>query len=117
MKSISKLLLCFIIFLSITHTSYAASASCYADTTDGYLYQTTANGTTVTPTTNGVASNRLPLNTKLWIRYKGVTLPTKVIDRGGYQSLDLTWGLVKLFNIDTCKQWGIREVTTWKRHK
>lgn len=94
----------------------ASTASCYGDNTDGFLWGTTANGQVVKPETVGAASNRLPLNSVWNVKYKNRTLIVKVIDRGGYHTMDLTWGTVKRFGFATCKLWGIKQVSIWK-HK
>lgn len=53
----------------------------------------TACGQTLTPRTFGVAHKSLPCGKKVFIRYKGRSLSTRVIDRGPYvggRSFDLT---------------------------
>lgn len=104
-----------IVLLATARSSNAATASCYADTTDGFLWGTTANGTIVTPRTVGAASNTLELNTKWYMRYKNKTINIKIIDRGGYNTVDLTWGTVKLYGYSTCASWGIKNVQIFRR--
>lgn len=102
----------------------AATASCYADTTDGFLGQTAADGSTVRSSTIGVASRTLTLGTVLMVKiHDRAPVRATVIDRGPYaqdsdgnytRSLDLTWGAARVLGYQTCRAWGVRDVRTWR---
>jgi rare lipoprotein A len=92
----------------------AAVASCYGP---GLYGGSTANGTKLTSTTRGVAHKTLPLNTRIHIRYAGTTVTVRVIDRGPYipgRALDITNATVRDLGIPDCKQWGHRNVRSWR---
>jgi rare lipoprotein A (peptidoglycan hydrolase) len=60
----------------------------------GFWGKQTACGTTLTPTTIGVAHRRLPCGTQVTFSNAGLTLTTTVIDRGPFKK-GYAWDLTK----------------------
>ena len=88
-----------------------AHASCYE-----LFGNSTANGTTVTPRTIGVAHKTLPFGTRIWIKSNGRSVIAKVIDRGPYvagRTFDLTHGTAKHLGYNSptpCRHFGHRDI-------
>lgn len=98
--------------------AHAAMTSCYADTTDGYLGQTTADGSTTSSTEMLVAHRTLAFDTELWVKVDGrAPVKVRVADRGPFvsgRSLDVTWPVAVALGYNTCAAWGVRKATTWR---
>lgn len=80
----------------------------------GFYGRTTANGTTLTPSTVGVAHKTLPFGTKLHFHYGSRTVPAPVIDRGPFvagRTWDLTTRLQQLLGFP----YGVGTVATTSR--
>jgi peptidoglycan lytic transglycosylase len=71
----------------------------------GFWGKRTACGTTLTPTTLGVAHRRLPCGTQVTFSYAGLSVTAAVIDRGPFRKR-YTWDLTK----KTAKRVGFLEI-------
>jgi rare lipoprotein A len=71
----------------------------------GFWGNRTACGTTLTPTTLGVAHRRLPCGTQVTFTYAGLSVTATVIDRGPFPKR-YTWDLTK----KTAKRVGFLEI-------
>jgi rare lipoprotein A len=71
----------------------------------GFWGKRTACGTTLTPTTLGVAHRRLPCGTQVTFSYAGLSIAATVIDRGPFRK-GYTWDLTK----KTAKRVGFLEI-------
>ena len=71
----------------------------------GFWGKATACGTTLTPTTLGVAHRRLPCGTQVTFTHAGLSITATVIDRGPFRK-GYAWDLTK----KTAKRVGFLEV-------
>lgn len=80
---------------------------------DGFMYGTTANGDTVTPTSMGVAMKTMPLGTVIELSYNGRTCRAVVNDRGPYvgnRQIDLQPAVAAALGFDGVGTVGYRVV-------
>lgn len=87
-----------------------AAASCYGPGLYGNL---TANGTTLRPSTLGVAHKSIRMGTKIQFRSGSKTVVVRVIDRGPFsanRAFDLTSASARKLGVSSCSSWGVRNV-------
>lgn len=91
-------------------------ASCYGD---GLYGNSTANGTTLTPSTEGIAHRTLPLGTPIVLHYARRATFARVIDRGPFvhgRSVDVTSATARRLGFPSCRAFGVRTINLWRIH-
>lgn len=90
------------------------TASCYGP---GLYGNHTANGTVLTPQTEGIAHRSLPLGTPVVLYAPGRRAAfAKVIDRGPFvsgRSVDVTSATARRLGYSSCATFGVRRLNLW----
>lgn len=91
----------------------AAIASCYGP---GLYGNSTANGTTLTPSTEGIAHRSLPLGTPTVLHHGRRAAFARVIDRGPFvhgRTVDVTSATARRLGFSSCRSFGVRRINLW----
>lgn len=91
-----------------------ATASCYGP---GLYGNTTANGTTLWPSTQGIAHKTWRLGTIVVLVSGGQATVTRVIDRGPFvrgRDVDVTAATARKLGYRSCAVFGVRRILIWK---
>jgi len=92
----------------------AVRASCYGP---GLYGNSTANGTTLTPVTEGIAHRSLPLGTPVVLHHARRATFARVIDRGPFvhgRSVDVTSATARRLGFPSCRAFGVRTINLWR---
>lgn len=102
--------------LALPITAHAArvTASCYGE---GLYGNTTANGTTLWPSTQGIAHKTWRLGSVVVLVSGVQATVTRVIDRGPFirgRDVDVTSATARKLGYRSCRVFGVRRILIWK---